>query len=61
MRGCSSCMGLGCNTADARHVYRNQESSAMTYGKWESIGLTLLIFNVPGLVVGFGLAWLLWG
>jgi hypothetical protein len=29
----------------------------MTYGKWESLALTLLIFNVPGLVVGFALAW----
>jgi hypothetical protein len=29
----------------------------MLYSKFESIGLTLLIFNVPGLVVGFGLAW----
>lgn len=26
-------------------------------GKWESIGLTLLIFNVPGLVVGLVIGW----
>jgi hypothetical protein len=29
----------------------------VTYGKWESIGLTLLIFNVPGLVVGLLAGW----
>lgn len=27
------------------------------YSKAESIALTLLLFNVPGLVVGFVLAW----
>jgi hypothetical protein len=33
----------------------------MTYGKWESIGLTLLIFNVPGLVVGIPIGvWAAW-
>jgi hypothetical protein len=29
----------------------------MPYSKWESIGLTLLIFNVPGFVIGGALAW----
>jgi hypothetical protein len=29
----------------------------VSYSKWESIGLTLLLFNVPGAVVGFLLAW----
>jgi hypothetical protein len=28
------------------------------YSKWESIGLTLLIFNVPGLAVGLLAGWL---
>ncbi len=29
-----------------------------SYGKLESLGLTLLIFNVPGLVVGLIVGWL---
>lgn len=29
----------------------------MSYSWWESVGLTLLLFNVPGLVVGLALGW----
>jgi len=28
-----------------------------SYSKWESIGLTLLLFNVPGLVLGLLMGW----
>ncbi len=31
----------------------------MSYSKLESIGLTILIFNVPGLVVGLIIGWFL--
>jgi hypothetical protein len=31
-----------------------------SFSKWESIGLTLLLFNVPGLIVGAAAVGALW-